>query len=138
MLLQAGYLESELSSWSKQDGMYALNVIMPSYDGHPKVDYTEYMKSPEWKARKKKALARQVDGCAICCSTKKLQVHHRTYKRLGHELETDLVVLCGRCHRTFHGILVRRPEKVRPTVLDDLPEVNELDRAFIRACERDD
>lgn len=33
-----------------------------------------------------------------------LQVHHRTYERLGAELPGDLQVLCPECHRSVHGI----------------------------------
>jgi 5-methylcytosine-specific restriction endonuclease McrA len=29
-----------------------------------------------------------------------LQVHHKTYERLGHESPADLEVLCTDCHRT--------------------------------------
>lgn len=33
-----------------------------------------------------------------------LDVHHRTYERLGQEQEYDLTVLCHRCHSLFHSV----------------------------------
>ena len=34
--------------------------------------------------------------------TDNLEVHHRTYERLGEELASDLTVLCNRCHHVHH------------------------------------
>jgi 5-methylcytosine-specific restriction endonuclease McrA len=31
-----------------------------------------------------------------------LELHHRTYERLGRELITDLELLCEQCHRSKH------------------------------------
>jgi 5-methylcytosine-specific restriction endonuclease McrA len=50
---------------------------------------------------------RQVLGrrrwCERCGGQDALQVHHRTYERLGAELDEDFEVLCRRCHATEHG-----------------------------------
>lgn len=62
--------------------------------------YIRYMQSPEWRA--KAARRRRWDGnqCWVCGSRRNLQVHHRTYKRFGHEWWLfDLVTLCERCHK---------------------------------------
>jgi len=32
-----------------------------------------------------------------------LNVHHNTYKRRGHELGSDLLVLCQKCHKKIHN-----------------------------------
>ena len=32
---------------------------------------------------------------------RRLDLHHRTYKRLGHETEHDFVLICERCHPAF-------------------------------------
>lgn len=40
--------------------------------------------------------------CALCESTTKTQVHHRTYARRGNEDLEDLTLLCRDCHRIFH------------------------------------
>jgi len=50
------------------------------------------------------ALKRAKYSCQLCNSKDNLNVHHRTYERRGHELASDLIVLCKQCHKTFHGI----------------------------------
>lgn len=32
----------------------------------------------------------------------RLDIHHRTYTRLGHERPADFLVLCRRCHKRQH------------------------------------
>lgn len=64
--------------------------------------YETYIQSPQWhiKAKRAKELAGQ---CAVCTRTTSLEVHHRTYDRLGYEHPNDLVVLCALHHRRIHG-----------------------------------
>ena len=65
--------------------------------------YREYLQSPEWKERA--VLARQRAGyrCQVCnAANVQLNVHHRTYERLGNEEDGDLTVLCQPCHQIFH------------------------------------
>ena len=66
------------------------------------VDYDAYMVSSEWKAVRQKAFAYHGKYCADCKTTKRLTVHHKTYKRLGNERMTDLMVLCWGCHKRLH------------------------------------
>lgn len=65
--------------------------------------YEEYLKTPEWQERRKKALANAKHRCQVCNSKDNLNVHHRTYERLGEELPSDLTVLCYECHGLFHS-----------------------------------
>ena len=66
------------------------------------MDYAEYLTTDHWKRIAQET--RERDGaCRVCASTEKLEVHHRTYVRLGRERPDDLVTLCWRCHRRFHG-----------------------------------
>ena len=47
--------------------------------------YQEYIKSPEWHCRT-------------------MQVHHVTYRNLGHEdVMKDLCTVCGSCHKKLHN-----------------------------------
>ena len=67
-------------------------------------EYHEYLESAKWQ-RKRKAAIQQAGGrCQLCNSREGLQVHHRTYERVGNESSTDLTVLCQLCHQKFHGI----------------------------------
>ena len=62
------------------------------------MDYLEYLRSPEWREFCAKALEYYGSTCMICNSRDDLQVHHRTYERLGQELITDVSIMCNRCH----------------------------------------
>ena len=65
--------------------------------------YKEYLKSPEWAAQRTKALLLAESRCQVCYSDSRLQVHHRTYRNLGDEEPSDLIVLCRYCHHLFHS-----------------------------------
>ena len=64
--------------------------------------YSEYLKSDHWKETRLTILDRDGERCVICNSKDRLEVHHRTYERLGEELPDDLCTLCHDCHDTFH------------------------------------
>ena len=65
--------------------------------------YSEYLNSDEWQARRVLALKRAAGRCQLCNAAARLQVHHRTYERVGNEMLEDLTVLCDSCHAAFHG-----------------------------------
>lgn len=69
--------------------------------GGDSVDYYEYIKSEKWKAIADMAKDRADGKCQICNSPENLNTHHRTYERLGKELDGDLIVLCQKCHKLF-------------------------------------
>lgn len=61
--------------------------------------YNEYMPSGAWRKKKIEVFKHYGRACANCGSRNNLQVHHKTYKRLGRERLSDLQVLCRECHR---------------------------------------
>ena len=68
--------------------------------------YKEYLKSPTWYALRQQALNDSGHRCRLCNCPHYLNVHHRKYpKILGKEPVTDLIVLCNKCHKTFHDKL---------------------------------
>lgn len=69
-----------------------------------KLSYAEYLQTPLWQQRRERSLALARHHCQRCGSRRRLQVHHRTYDRLGEEADEDLEVLCDACHRQEHGI----------------------------------
>lgn len=71
------------------------------------LNYREYLRSPEWRAIRAEKLRQAGNQCALCPNTKRLEVHHRTYDRLGKERPDDLIVLCDRCHRRQHAVLAK-------------------------------
>jgi len=66
--------------------------------------YEHYLSSPEWRQRRHAAIAAARWRCARCgwqCvwyDGRGLEVHHLHYDTLGAEADTDLEVLCWRCH----------------------------------------
>ena len=81
--------------------------------------YGGYMSSPAWYRRRRQWLAefRKLAGedpvCKVCGEAWKLShddLHHRSYRRLGHEDFRDLVPMCRACHSRLHVLLDRNPE----------------------------
>lgn len=78
--------------------------------------YTEYLRTPEWRRARAAALVRAGYSCSLDIThDTDLEVHHRTYERLGAELASDLVVLCRRCHRLHHAEFGRPRRPPTPT-----------------------
>lgn len=64
--------------------------------------YQRYLRSPEWRKRRRAALERDRHACQWCGCRYRLQVHHLTYERFGNERLEDLVTLCDDCHKGVH------------------------------------
>lgn len=60
--------------------------------------YNAYMQSFKWKGKRMRLIAER-GKCERCGRRGKLELHHKTYERLGEELDSDLEVLCPGCHR---------------------------------------
>jgi hypothetical protein len=73
--------------------------------GNRRVNYRKYITSPEWKRKAAAAKKRAGYRCQICNRGRKdgvrLDAHHRTYERLGHERPEDITVLCHACHELY-------------------------------------
>lgn len=82
--------------------------------------YHLYLKTPEWRRTRAEALLRAGNACSLDVThTNRLDVHHRTYERLGAELSSDLAVLCHSCHQLHHNEYgrPRREQSVAPLPL---------------------
>lgn len=64
--------------------------------------YRDYLQSPEWAVVRRLALEQADHACRLCGGRDGLDVHHRTYERLGQERLADVIVLCRDCHSRFH------------------------------------
>lgn len=60
--------------------------------------YQLYMQSEAWKELRQKIIELDGHSCRKCGASATLEVHHKTYARLGNEDLDDLVTLCARCH----------------------------------------
>lgn len=75
------------------------------------MDYQTYLNGREWRAKREWALERAGRRCQVCNGDDRLEVHHRTYVRVGAELPEDLTVLCAGCHGLFHETLPAAPDR---------------------------
>lgn len=66
-----------------------------------KSNYYKYLRSAWWKETRAHFLIEN-NQCYVCGKKKKLQVHHKTYKRVGKEQVEDLICLCKDCHEVVH------------------------------------
>ena len=62
-----------------------------------RIRYERHIRSSQWKKMRKDIL-RMRDRCEGCGTRKFLEVHHKTYERLGRESPSDLEVVCKTCH----------------------------------------
>lgn len=72
--------------------------------------YERYIRSPAWR-RRRASFARTHPKVCLCGSRTRVELHHRTYERLEHERDGDLLWLCHECHRLVEAA-------VRAGVLD--------------------
>ena len=64
--------------------------------------YEEYLKSPHWAKVRKRYRASKLPQVCLGCDNPRVEFHHRTYERLGHERLTDLAPVCSKCHAASH------------------------------------
>lgn len=74
-------------------------------------DYAVYIKSPEWKAQRRRYwqsnMPKHCYGCGLpwLRFVQGMHLHHRAYHNLGNERLIDLQPLCEGCHRKVHEIV---------------------------------
>jgi hypothetical protein len=76
------------------------------YLEHNNITYAEYLRTEHWQDVRRRFWASKLhDGkCYACGTTGKLNVHHKSYKRIGREKLNDLCLLCDNCHSETHRI----------------------------------
>lgn len=96
------------------------------------MNYEKYIASSKWKrsSARKAELRSAGYRCRGCYAPADrgcaLELHHRTYERLGHERPGDLTALCRECHRALtSGLRARRYEKNPPTPADHVSTVRD-------------
>jgi hypothetical protein len=74
-----------------------------------RLEYRQYLKSTEWQDKRSVALMRTSGACQYCGDLAQ-HVHHVRYpKMFGDEHPDSLIPVCGRCHKTSHGIQEMKP-----------------------------
>ena len=64
--------------------------------------------------------------CVLCDSTRNIIIHHRNYENVGNEKDTDLIVLCKRCHTLFHTRTGTRKPKISTDTFEYLESDNDI------------
>ncbi len=87
--------------------------------------YADYIRSALWRNNPARLAELAASGgrCRTCnraAAEVELQVHHRTYARLGAELVGDLTTLCVECHRVITDLLRRRNYALRSPKFSDV------------------
>lgn len=69
-----------------------------------KITYWQYLRSDHWNQVKRRFYRRlnHKHQCEACKSRKRLNLHHKTYERIGREKLSDLCLLCHSCHKRVH------------------------------------
>ena len=72
-------------------------------------EYKKYLASNDWKNKRLLKLGRKgwsKKRCAVCGQMTNLEVHHLIYRNdLKKVTQTDLRILCKRCHKLSHKLL---------------------------------
>lgn len=70
------------------------------------MNYLKYINSDNWWKIRNARVEFDNFKCQHCGFKYELQVHHKTYDRLGDECLDDMVTLCPRCHNDEHIRLI--------------------------------
>lgn len=74
-------------------------------------EYQKYLQSEHWQGVKARMRAsKYLRLCYVCGSAGPLDLHHKSYKRLGSERLNDLIWLCRRCLRRLPFLRQRARE----------------------------
>lgn len=63
--------------------------------------YNAYLRTPEWRERRRKVFARAGGICECCLERAADQVHHTTYQHVGNEPLWELRAICEPCHEAL-------------------------------------
>ena len=88
------------------------------------MSYQQYRNTEYWYDLRQEIITSRGNKCERCGSDFLLDVHHRNkvYRR-GHEIDSDLIVLCRECHTKEHAYDIRTfPDGKYNFVVDDIQE----------------
>lgn len=95
----------------------------------------EYLKSDEWREKRKIILERDQNKCR-CCGENANDIHHITYDRAYREKDTDLIAVCRSCHNKIHknGTVFFQGLKANFGVLKNCQHCNKYHNDFTNLC----
>jgi hypothetical protein len=90
--------------WNAHEAYTGWTVVAVYMSSRPKVVYATYIRSAEWQAVRERYRASKMPQACVVCGKWQVELHHRTYIRLGRERLTDLMPLCREHHKEAHRI----------------------------------
>lgn len=100
-------------------------------------EYNQYLQSDHWQQVKLRYRQAHKYKCFVCPKKDGLHLHHRTYERLGAELDSDLVYLCAKCHGKVHRIARSRSKRDRLIDIGNGPEELKARKSTSKARKRE-
>lgn len=86
------------------------------------VDYVKYLSGAAWRNNqvRLRELVAAGHACRLCPNSAAqghiIEAHHRTYERLGAEIDGDLIALCRECHVGVTSMLRARRYAAQPPI----------------------
>lgn len=71
---------------------------------HGYANYSVYLQSQHWQQVKARYWKNHTRSCQVCGSVRFIELHHKTYRNLGHERNADPTTLCSTCHAGVHDL----------------------------------
>lgn len=102
----SSYWKHNVKNWTKIQSLQNAYVDWSEISEYIKeMSYSDFLKTPYWKAISERIRYRAKNKCQMCGSDKNLNVHHRSYENHGDEIHhmEDLICICGNCHSKFHN-----------------------------------
>jgi len=94
-------------------------VIAPKLRNLGYKSYWDYLDSNHWKNFRRTYLENLgLYRCEFCHAGAPLNLHHKTYKRLGNENLDDVVLVCESCHTAIHKYYDADPNVTLPRATD--------------------
>lgn len=88
------------------------NIIKQKKNFHKRLSilgfdtYSDYLKSKHWKQKKEEyELNTLLPNFCLVCKSKKYDIHHTSYARIGDESVYELIALCQKHHKEVHEFL---------------------------------
>lgn len=121
----------------------------------PKSQYRAYIQSEAWRQKRRDFFASNLWRtypagkragkfvCYACGSDERLDIHHRSYARLGNErISNDLICVCRSCHNRIHqlerqeGVQLRQATKLVRLEHENADRANSFKKKHKRKMEK--
>jgi len=83
--------------------------------GERATGYEDYLKTEHWRQLRERIYQERNGICERCGRELDgvFEVHHKSYKSVGHEADTSLMLVCPECHRGIHAEMKAKAAETR-------------------------